>query len=214
MTMITNPQIGATITTHKGNIGIVEQLEDRRVIIRIPEGTRKSVPLSAIARWEMPQPIDRPMPEVGDRLWHFVHGQYVTVVLVENWKVLVSRNDGHQYWAFTSELREVPPPVPRPPVGAIAYGELGIGYAVRSVEGDRVVIQTPDGRTKAVSLSQICWWELNPNASLDLSKEVRVMRDPTDALAWTLQGDVKGCWYSSDSISKLLKQPPYSLVNS
>jgi hypothetical protein len=110
------------------------------------------------------------MPEVGDRLWHFVHGQYVTVVLVQDWKTLISRNDGHQYWAFTSELREVPPPVPRPPVGAIAYGELGIGYAVQSVEGDRVVIQTPDGRTKAVSLSQICWWEVNPNARLDLPK--------------------------------------------
>jgi hypothetical protein len=76
MTMITSPRVGATITTHKGNIGIVEQLEDKRVIVRVPKGILKSVPLSAIARREMPQPTNRPdstwlydpMPEVGDRV--------------------------------------------------------------------------------------------------------------------------------------------------
>jgi hypothetical protein len=45
MTTITNPRIGARIFTHKGNSGIVEQLEHERVIIRIPDGILKSIPL-------------------------------------------------------------------------------------------------------------------------------------------------------------------------
>jgi hypothetical protein len=53
-----NLQIGARIFTHKGNGGVVEGLENERVIIRVPDGVLKSIPLKAIASWEMP-----PSPE-------------------------------------------------------------------------------------------------------------------------------------------------------
>lgn len=56
MMTITNPNLppGAVIHTHKGNIGIVQGLQDERVIIRVPEGRLKRIPLSSIARWELP----------------------------------------------------------------------------------------------------------------------------------------------------------------
>lgn len=50
MTTSTNPQIGARILTHKGNSGIIEQLENERVVIRVPDGSLKSIPLTAITR--------------------------------------------------------------------------------------------------------------------------------------------------------------------
>jgi hypothetical protein len=51
-------QIGARIFTHKGNSGIIEGLENERVIVRVPDGILKSIPMKAIASWEMP-----PSPE-------------------------------------------------------------------------------------------------------------------------------------------------------
>jgi uncharacterized protein YkvS len=53
----TNAAIGSVCITHRGNSGIVERLEHERVIIRIPDGRLKSIPLTAIARWELPAPF-------------------------------------------------------------------------------------------------------------------------------------------------------------
>ena len=78
MTTTTNPQIGSQIFTHKGNCGIVERLEDERVIIRIPDGSRKSIPLTAIARWELPAVPKTPIP--GQRVRHRQTGQEFTII--------------------------------------------------------------------------------------------------------------------------------------
>jgi hypothetical protein len=54
MTIITKPDVGSICITHRGNGGIIERLENERVIIRIPDGTLKSIPLTAIASYELP----------------------------------------------------------------------------------------------------------------------------------------------------------------
>jgi hypothetical protein len=54
MTTITKLDVGSLCFTHRGNSGIVERLENERVIIRIPDGTLKSIPLTAIASYELP----------------------------------------------------------------------------------------------------------------------------------------------------------------
>jgi hypothetical protein len=148
-----------------GSSGIgctVIRVEGDLVVLSCPDGLAKRVPLSAIVRWEMPQPE----PEGGL--------------------------------------------IPAPPIGAIAYGELGIGYTVIAIEGDLFTLQTPDHRTKVVPLDKICWWEMNPKAEFALPETVRVTQD--SHLGWRFEGtegyDAEGRWYSSDTISKLLRQTP------
>jgi hypothetical protein len=45
--------------------------------------------------------------------------------------------------------------------GAIAIGNTGIGYPVTQIEGDRLVLKTPDG-LKRVPWSAVIRWELPP----------------------------------------------------
>jgi hypothetical protein len=47
---------GRAIVTLRGNSGIVERLENERVIIRVPDGTLKGIPMNSIASWH-PFPI-------------------------------------------------------------------------------------------------------------------------------------------------------------
>jgi hypothetical protein len=160
VTILTNPTVGAIAFSKSGTAYTVTEAGGERVTVLCPDGKLKRVPLSAIARWEMPQPE----PEGGL--------------------------------------------IPAPPIGAIAYGELGIGYTVIAIEGDLFTLQTPDHRTKVVPLDKIYWWEMNPKAEHALTEAVRVTQDLP--LGWRFQGaegyDAEGRWYSSDTISKLLRQ--------
>jgi hypothetical protein len=47
----------------------------------------------------------------------------------------------------------------KPPVGAIAFGQSGVGYPVKEVEGDRLVLQTPSG-LKRVPWGAVIRWEV------------------------------------------------------
>ncbi|KGF73194.1 hypothetical protein DO97_01365 [Neosynechococcus sphagnicola sy1] len=48
--------------------------------------------------------------------------------------------------------------ISNPPVGAIAFGRSGVGYPVKQVEGERVVLQTPIG-LKRVPWSAVIHWQ-------------------------------------------------------
>jgi hypothetical protein len=49
-----------------------------------------------------------------------------------------------------------------PPIGATAYGVSGQVCTVAEVEGDRVILTSPDGSVKRAPLSAIVRWELPP----------------------------------------------------
>lgn len=59
----------------------------------------------------------------------------------------------------------------KPPVGAIAFGKSGIGCTVTQIEGDRLVLQTPNG-TKRVPIAAIVRWEM-PTQKLKQGDRVR-----------------------------------------
>ncbi|MBW4552607.1 MAG: hypothetical protein KME35_16090 [Aphanocapsa sp. GSE-SYN-MK-11-07L] len=44
-------------------------------------------------------------------------------------------------------------------IGAIAYGRSGVGYPVKEVKGDRLVLRTPNG-LKRVPWGAVIQWEL------------------------------------------------------
>jgi hypothetical protein len=80
VTILTNPTVGAIAFSKSGTAYTVSQVEGERVTVLCADGKLKRVPVSAIARWEMPQPTPTrpnrpgstwlydPMPEVGDRV--------------------------------------------------------------------------------------------------------------------------------------------------
>jgi hypothetical protein len=118
MTTITNPRIGARIFTHKGNSGIVEQLEDERVIIRIPDGILKSIPLTAIARWELPAIPKTPVPGQRVRL----KGTDRTYILIEIYEVYYGRGSDDQ--PFYEQWARLKTPDGKPATWKISQLEL------------------------------------------------------------------------------------------
>jgi hypothetical protein len=54
MPMICDLTKGATVTTHSGKTGLFERLEGDRIVVRVPDGLKR-IPLTAVARWELPQ---------------------------------------------------------------------------------------------------------------------------------------------------------------
>jgi hypothetical protein len=100
MTTITNPRIGARIFTHKGNSGIVEQLEHERVIIRIPDGILKSIPLTAIARWELPA-VPKTI-QFGDRVR--LKNTALEFVVVEIYDHFMGLEDGERTYETWAKL--------------------------------------------------------------------------------------------------------------
>lgn len=65
-----NPPVGAIAYGRSGIGSIITALETDRVILRVPDGTLKRVPMSAIARWEMPDPPSKASPTIqkGDHV--------------------------------------------------------------------------------------------------------------------------------------------------
>lgn len=69
-------------------------------------------------------------------------------------------------------------PIPSsPPVGAIAYGESGIGYPISQLEGTSVVLRTSTGLLR-VPLTSIHHWELpkplEPRQPIDVGDKVQL----------------------------------------
>lgn len=61
-----------------------------------------------------------------------------------------------------------------PPIGAIAYGRLGIGYPITALEAERVILKTPAG-LKRVPIEAITRWE-HPTAP-PLGHRVRLLTE-------------------------------------
>lgn len=110
MTTITNAAIGAVISTHKGNRGIIESLEADRVIIRVPDGQLKSIPLTAIARWELPpkqvsEPAKAPVKvlAIGDRVK--LKGTQLTYNIIELYEHFMGWVDGERTYESWAKLQ-------------------------------------------------------------------------------------------------------------
>jgi hypothetical protein len=65
MPMTSSPPIGAIAYSRSGNACTVAQVEDGRVMLNCPSGSVR-VPLSAIVRWEIPEPLTVGAQEVID----------------------------------------------------------------------------------------------------------------------------------------------------
>jgi hypothetical protein len=98
MLTISKPPLGAIAFGRSGVPCIVTALESERVVLRCPDGASLRVPVTAIARWELPAVPKTPVPGQRVRLKNTAL-EFVVIELYDHYMGMQDGERTYETWA-------------------------------------------------------------------------------------------------------------------